>query len=193
MADLILASASPRRQCLLRQLGLSFTVVPADLAEAPAAGETPAAYVVRVAREKAAAVARRFPQALVLAADTIVVLDGEILGKPQSAADARRMLARLSGRQHTVLTGLALLRSCPELMLCDTVSTRVRFRELHCEEIAHYVASGEPLDKAGAYAIQGDAAAFVAAIEGCYTNVIGLPRRRTAALLRTAGLEVPTS
>ncbi|GIX47921.1 MAG: Maf-like protein [Candidatus Tectimicrobiota bacterium] len=190
---LILASASPRRQALLRQLHVPFTVVAADIDEGQRPGEAPLAYALRVAQDKARHVVQRFPHALVLAADTIVVLDDEVLGKPPDAEAARRMLQRLSGRQHTVITALALHREAPPLALQAAVETRVRFRTLSAEEIEAYVASGEPLDKAGAYAIQGGAAAFVVALEGCYSNVVGLPLRRTAALLRQAGMAVRLS
>ena len=188
---LILASASPRRRELLAQLALPFTVMPADVDEQQLAAEAPTAYVIRVARAKAQHLAQRFPEALVLGADTTVVLDEQILGKPGSVEVARQMLTRLSGRQHTVMTGLALLRQRQQFVRLDMVRTLVRFRPLSRAEIEHYIATGEPLDKAGAYAIQGEAAAFVASLEGCYTNVVGLPLRRTAALLHAAGVSVP--
>jgi len=187
---LILASASPRRRELLAQLALSFTIIPAEVDEQQLAAEAPTAYVRRVAQAKAQHLSQRFPEALVLGADTIVVLDEQILGKPGSVEVARQMLTRLSGRQHTVMTGLALLRQCQQFVRLDTVRTLVRFRPLSRAEIEHYSTTGEPLDKAGAYAIQGGAAAFVESLEGCYTNVVGLPLRRTAALLHAAGILV---
>jgi septum formation protein len=190
---LILASASPRRRELLAQLAVPFAVLPADVDEQPLAGEAPTAYVRRLAQTKAQHLAQRFPEALVLGADTVVVLDGQILGKPGNVEAARQMLTRLSGRQHTVITGLALLQQGRQFVRLDTVSTLVRFRSLSQAEIERYIATGEPFDKAGAYAIQGEAAAFVESLEGCYTNVVGLPLRHTAALLRAAGLPAPMS
>lgn len=189
---LILASASPRRRELLSQLAIPFTVVPADIDERVFPGEDPVAYVRRVALAKARQVAGQFPQALVLGADSIVVLEQQILGKPRDTAEARRMLLSLSGRQHVVLTGLALVQEEHHVAFGDIVRTAVRFRPLAPETIDYYIATGEPMDKAGAYAIQGAGAAFVEARDGCYTNVVGLPLRRTAALLQLAGLRVPT-
>jgi septum formation protein len=186
----ILASASPRRQELLARLAVPFAVMPADVDERLLPAEAPPAYVSRLAQTKAQHLAQRFPEALVLGADTVVVLDGHILGKPENVAVARQMLTRLSGRQHTVITGLALLQHSRQLMRLDTVSTLVRFRSLSPTEIEQYIATAEPFDKAGAYAIQGEAAAFVESLEGCYTNVVGLPLRHTAALLQAAGLPV---
>jgi septum formation protein len=187
----ILASASPRRRELLARLSIPFTIVPADVDEQQRPGETPLAYVVRLAQTKAAHIAQRFPAALVLGADTVVVLDEQIMGKPGDVAQARHMLTRLSGQQHTVITGLALLHHSRQRLYVDSVSTRVRFRTLSADEIEQYLASGEPFDKAGAYAIQGHAAAFVTAVDGCYTNVVGLPLQRTAAILQAAGVPVP--
>jgi septum formation protein len=189
--QLILASASPRRRELLAQLALPFSIMPANIEERPLPQESPCAYVVRMAQSKAAHLAQQYPDALVLGADTIVVLDRHILGKPQNSAAACQMLHRLSGRQHTVMTGVALLQQRQQFLRIDTVRTLVRFRLLRQADIEQYVATGEPFDKAGAYAIQGGAAAFVVSVEGCYTNVVGLPLRRTAALLRSAGLCVP--
>ncbi len=192
MSKLILASASPRRQQLLAQLGLCFATMPADIEERQQLGEAPTAYVIRMAQTKAQHLAQQFPDALVLGADTIVTIDARILGKPQSATEARQMLQRLSGRHHTVVTGLALLQHSTGCTRLDTVSTDVLFRPLTQADIDHYIATDEPFDKAGAYAIQGRGGAFVAAFEGCYTNIVGLPLQRTAALLRAAGLVVPT-
>jgi septum formation protein len=187
----ILASASPRRRELLAQLALPFSIMPANIVEQQLPDESPCTYVVRMAQSKAAHLAQQYPDALVLGADTIVVLDDHILGKPENSAAAHQMLHRLSGRQHTVMTGLALLQQRQQFLRLDTVRSLVRFRPLLQAEIERYVATGEPFDKAGAYAIQGGAAAFVVSLEGCYTNVVGLPLRRTAALLRSAGLCVP--
>jgi septum formation protein len=186
----ILASASPRRRELLSRLAWPFTVMPADVDEQQHPGEAPLAYVVRLAQAKAAHIAPRFPDALVLGADTVVVLDQQVMGKPADAAQAQQMLTQLSGRQHTVLTGLALLQHGQRLMRLESVSTQVHFRVLSAQEITQYIATDEPFDKAGAYAIQGYAAAFVASVDGCYTNVVGLPLRRTATLLHAAGVPV---
>ena len=190
LPNVILASASPRRQELLAQLAIPFSIVPANIDERPLLHETPQAYVVRLAQDKARHVAQQFPEALVLGADTVVVLDQEILGKPRDLDHARQMLGRLSGRPHTVMTGLALLQQRPQRLWCDTVQTHVHFRKLFEQQIESYLDSGEPFDKAGAYAIQGGAAMFVERLQGCYTNVVGLPVRRTAALLQAAGVAV---
>jgi len=169
---LVLASASPRRAEILRQAGIPFVVRPAAVDESALPGETPEEYVTRVAEWKAQAVEIK-PGELVLGADTTVVVDGEILGKPVDAADARRMLGLLAGRPHEVLTGICLKRG--GVVLRDRASTRVWFAPLSEAEISAYVASGEPMDKAGAYAIQGLASKFIERIEGCYFNVVGLP------------------
>jgi septum formation protein len=188
MERLILASASPRRRELLAQAGFDFEVKAADIDETPFAGEAAAAYVERLAIEKAQAVCALYDQGdepvTVLAADTTVVLpDGEVLGKPGNAADARRMLGLLSGRTHAVMTGLAALSSARRGFVSAIEITQVTFLVLTGEEIAAYVATGEPLDKAGAYAIQGYAARWIPRIEGDYFNVVGLPIARTVALL----------
>jgi septum formation protein len=188
---LILASGSPRRRALLTQAGLDFTVEPADIDETPLKGEAAAAYVQRLAVEKAQAICvrHRDPEldkaTVVLAADTTVVLpDGEILGKPRDAADAKRMLEALAGRTHAVMTGMAAVSSAsPSRIVSDVEITQVTVNLIAPEEIAAYVASGEPLDKAGAYAIQGYAARWIPRIEGDYFNVMGLPIARTMALL----------
>ena len=186
--ELILASASPRRRELLAQLAIPFTVIPANIDESAWPDEVPRAYTMRVAHAKAQHVAQQFPTAVVLGADSVVVLDQQILGKPRDIEEARHMLTRLSGREHTVLTGVAVLHAAQQFVGLDAVSTLVRFRPLSAPVIEHYLTTGEPMDKAGAYAIQGAAAAFVASWDGCYTNVVGLPLRRTAALLQAAGL-----
>jgi septum formation protein len=191
MGMLILASASPRRSELLAQAGLKFTAVPANLNEDLLPDEAAAAYVQRLAEEKAQAVWNAYRSAdtvdeplLVLGADTCVVCDGHILGKPTDMADARRMLELLSGRTHAVLTGLAVVKA--DKIVRDLEITQVTFNCLDDSEIAQYIASGEPLDKAGAYAIQGYAARWIPRIEGCYFNVMGLPIARTVALLAEA-------
>lgn len=174
MLDLILASASPRRAELLTQAGFTFEVDAADVDETPLHAEAPAAYVARVARAKAAAVAGRHPPAaVVLAADTTVVVDGGVLGKPEDDADATRMLTLLSGRAHDVLTAVVIRRG--DVERAEVVSTQVTFLDLTPGDIAWYVRTGEPAGKAGAYGIQGRAARFVDRIEGSWSNVVGLP------------------
>ncbi len=187
MSKLILASASPRRHELLSQLGLPFTVVPADIDERHHAGEMPYDYAARMSQTKAQQVAQQHPNAWVLGADTIVTIDQRILGKPKDKADAEAMLSSLSGRVHIVLTSLALVQHRRGEMMAEVVSTRVHFLSLSAAEIAAYIATDEPFDKAGAYAIQGEAGAFVHTFEGCYTNVVGLPIQRTADMLEAAG------
>jgi septum formation protein len=169
---LVLASQSPRRSEILRQAGIPFTRRVAAIDETPLKGEKPADYVVRLAELKALAVSAG-PGETVLGADTTVVIDGEMLGKPADAADARRMLARLSGRQHQVITGICLKRGVEVVRDCAT--TKVWFALMSAREIEEYVSSGEPMDKAGAYAIQGLASKFIEKIDGCYFNVVGLP------------------
>jgi septum formation protein len=169
---LVLASASPRRQEILRFAGIPFTTRIAGIPEDPLPDETPLDHVRRLAGEKAATVPTE-PGELILAADTVVLLDSRILGKPAGEDEARLMLALLSGREHEVITGICLKHE--SMMVVDTERTRVRFVSLTEPEIAEYVASGEPMDKAGAYGIQGRASKFIDRIEGCYFNVVGLP------------------
>jgi septum formation protein len=169
---LVLASQSPRRAEILRQSGIPFVVRTAPVDETPLAGERPEDCVRRLAALKALAVACAADE-VVLGADTTVVVDGEMLGKPNGAAEARRMLAALSGRRHEVITGVCLRRSTETIR--DWASTSVWFAPMSAHEILDYVASREPMDKAGAYAIQGLAAKFIERIEGCYFNVVGLP------------------
>jgi septum formation protein len=205
---LVLASASPRRRELLAQAGFSFEVHPAHIPEDPHPNEDPTAYVIRLAREKAQTVYRklalkghdfsraacdarkaralategRFSETLaVLGADTTVTLDNHILGKPEDSADAARMLRLLSGRTHRVITGVALVTAARTEVASE--STAVRFLTLSEEEIAAYIATGEPMDKAGAYAIQGRAARWIPRVEGCYFNVVGLPIALVCTLL----------
>jgi len=185
---LILASASPRRKDLLEQIGLTFTVETADIDETPHLAEDPVAYVKRLAEHKAAAVFARQPirsRLVVLGADTTVVCAGQILGKPIDEADAARMLRLLSGRTHQVITGVALISdAAPPLVAAET--TDVDFSPLTEAQIAAYTSTGEPMGKAGAYAIQGRAAKFIPRINGDYSNVVGLPLARVTAML--AGL-----
>ncbi|MFN8641869.1 MAG: Maf family protein [Candidatus Binatia bacterium] len=173
LPPLVLASASPRRAELLEAAGYEFDVDTADVDETPRPGEAPEAYVQRLALAKALAVAARHTEAMVLGADTTVVVDGTILGKPADAAEARTMLQRLAGHAHEVLTGVALV--CGPWTRVEVATTRVWFLPLTPEEIDGYVASGEPMDKAGAYAIQGRASRFASRIDGSYSNVVGLP------------------
>ncbi len=172
MTKIILASASPRRLELLRGLGVEPVVRPADVDETPLHGEGPAALVARLSATKAAAV-ESLPDDLIIAADTVVVVDGTILGKPVDADDAAGMLGRLSGTTHRVITGVHARRGDDEQSAVET--TEISFRPLSEDEIAAYVATGEPMDKAGAFAIQGAAADFVLSMRGSHTNVVGLP------------------
>lgn len=189
---LVLASASPRRAELLRAAGIEFDAMPADVDEAMDAEDTPEGYVRRIAQTKAEAVATRITGRPVLAADTVVLVDHAILGKPANPADARRMLRLLSGRGHVVLTGVCLINPHAESGRVQTTTARttVEVAALTDAEIDWYVASGEPMDKAGAYAIQGLASKFVTAIEGSYSNVVGLPVALVYDLCKREGLLV---
>ncbi len=189
---LVLASASPRRRELLTQAGFTFRVHAAQVNEEPLPGEEPLAYVTRLAREKAEAVFGELSVAApgdsslsVLGADTTVTVDGKILGKPEDDADAARMLRLLSGRSHRVITGVAVVTAAATEIAAEV--TAVQFLTLSDEEIAAYVATGEPMDKAGAYAIQGRAARWIPRIEGCYFNVVGLPLALVTHLLEARG------
>jgi septum formation protein len=170
---------------LLSRLGLEFLAVPADIDEAYLDGETPAVHTIRLASEKAATVARDYPDALVIGSDTIVVLDQEVLGKPRNEADALRMLSALSGRTHEVLTGVAVVSRGELFPAVERVS--VRFRAVDREFCEQYISTGEPMDKAGAYGIQGLGSVLVESISGDYFAVMGLPVVRTLALLERAG------
>ena len=183
-SSLVLASASPRRRWLLEKLGIEFQVFPVNLDERARPGETPADFAQRMADEKAAAAVADCSDSWVLAADTVVALGESVLGKPSDRDDAVSMLTRLAGRTHTVYTAVALLRPGGELATHDVFSTKVTFRTLSAEEIRAYVATGEPFDRAGAYAIQGEGAHLVDRVEGSYTTVIGLPVPEVAEWLR---------
>ena len=186
---IILASNSPRRRELLTQIGVSFRSDPAHVDECVLPGELPEAYVLRVALDKARVVATRTGSGIVIAADTIVVLDDAILGKPENDRDAERMLTLLSGRMHRVITGIAIIDAATGKSLTSTSITRVWFRELARDEIQSYVKTGEPLDKAGAYGIQEKGALLVDKIEGCYFNVVGLPLSLLGKMLRPFGMD----
>lgn len=186
--DIVLASASPRRRELLEQIGVPFRVMPSGFDEAGAPEQEPTAFVTALAIGKATDVAPKVPSGLIVGADTIVVRDGRILGKPVDDADASRMLGLLSGGWHEVITGIAVIEAATGAVRSAAEVTRVKFRTLLPREVAAYVASGEPADKAGAYAIQGLASMFIERIDGCYFNVVGLPIFRLAELLREFGV-----
>ena len=181
---LILASASPRRRRLMRQIGLTFQVMPSGVDEDDIASRDPLENIQAVALRKARDVAARVEDGIVIGADTQILIDGETLGKPADEADAARMLSRLSGRNHRVITGVALVDAGTGLEKTWVETTLVFFRELSESEISAYVHTGEPMGKAGAYGIQGRAAAFVERIEGCYFNVVGLPLAKLVRNLR---------
>ncbi len=182
---IILASASPRRTELMALAGIRFSVVPADICEEVLPEELPADHVMRLSHEKADAVAAKTAGRFFIGADTIVVLDGAILGKPVDAADAMRMLSGLSGRNHEVITGFTVFDTALGIHVSRSVCTEVTFKKLEEKEISAYIATGCPMDKAGAYAIQGGAVHFVRSINGSYTNVIGLPMTELYEVLQT--------
>lgn len=186
--QLVLASGSPRRRELLKGLGVAFSVRPADLDESLLPGETADRHVQRLAQDKAKA--RAEPDELVLAADTVVVIDGDILGKPRDITEARAMLERLAGRRHTVLSGVALIDGNDQRSAYGMERTEVRIAAMNAAEIAWYIATEEPMDKAGAYAIQGLGALFVEGVEGNYSNVVGLPIPLTRSLFRDLGFDL---
>jgi septum formation protein len=181
----ILASASPRRRQLLLLVGINHEVRPADVDETQLPGEAPDAHAERLARAKAHAIAEHEPGAVVIAADTIVVVDGDVLGKPRDGHDARAMLRRLSGRTHTVLTAVAVARATRTESALESVA--VTFRALSDDEIDAYIATGEPMDKAGAYGIQGFGATIVERVDGDYFSVMGLGLRRLVELMARVG------
>lgn len=187
-SGLVLASASPRRRQLLAQAGLEFEIVESGIDEHRLRGESGPDFARRMACEKALAVSVRRLAALVLGADTIVEIEGEILGKPSDPPQARRMLNQLSGRTHRVFTGFALARA-GHIVESNAIVSGVRFRELSRSEIETYIATSEPYDKAGAYAIQGDGGEFIAAVEGSSSNVMGLPLDEVLQALRRNGID----
>jgi septum formation protein len=195
MPTLVLASASPRRRELLTQAGFRFRVQPADIPEDPLPNEDPIAYVTRLACQKAQAVFQTISGAgekdiAVLGADTTVTLDGHILGKPAGAEDAARMLRLLAGRTHRVITGVAVVSAARTAIAAEV--TAVQFFSVSDAEIAAYIATGEPMDKAGAYGIQGPAARWIPRIDGCYFNVVGLPLALVSTMLEAAGIAPQT-
>lgn len=181
---LVLASASPRRAELLKSAGIAFEVHAADVDETVLPGEEPEELISRLSRQKAEVIFKNFPDSAVLAADTVVVFDGEIFGKPAGPGQAAEMLGCLSGDVHEVMTGFTLLQP-DSVPVSQVVISKVHFRELSGEEIQKYVASGEPMDKAGAYGIQAGAAHMVETIEGSYTNIVGLPLAEVVTLLKS--------
>ena len=188
MMDIILASGSPRRRELLEMLGLSFEVLPARGEELPHPELSPGELVAALSAAKAEEVAALRPQALVIAADTVVSVDGRVLGKPKSAGEAGDMLRSLSGRSHRVYTGVSIIKD--GRLYSETECTEVRFRPLSEEEIKAYVATGEPMDKAGAYGIQGYASLFAEGIDGDFFNVMGLPLCRLGIMLNKLGVRL---
>ena len=185
----ILASASPRRRELLASIGVRFEVIPSNVPEVRQTGEAPEEYVARLSREKAEAVARAHESRWVIAADTTVLLGDELLEKPSDDADARRMLATIAGRTHIVYSGVTLQRHDRQYRDTGVSESEVRMLPLNERDIQWYVATGEPLDKAGAYAVQGIGAMFIDSIHGSYTNVVGLPLALLFQMLRKAGLD----
>ncbi|MCL6610617.1 MAG: Maf family protein [Peptococcaceae bacterium] len=188
--ELILASSSPRRQELLKQLGLGFRTLVRPVDETPPPGLEPCELVELLAVRKAVAAARTLEDGIVIGADTVVVWRGQVLGKPSGGEEAVAMLLKLQGDVHEVYTGVALVDAAAGKVLTGHEKTRVHFRPLAEDEIRRYVATGEPMDKAGAYAVQGRAAVFVRGLEGCYTNVVGLPLARLAEMLARFGYNV---
>lgn len=180
---LVLASTSPRRRSILESLELEFRTVPPDVDETPLPEESPEEHVLRLSLAKAGVVAGRLDEGTVIGADTAVLLDGRVLGKPTGEADARRTLRALTGRSHEVLTGVTVVRCSDGATASGFERTRVEMRELTDDEIAAYVSAGEPLDKAGSYGVQGCGAAIVSSVSGCFYNVVGLPVVLTCRLL----------
>jgi septum formation protein len=186
-SSFILASASPRREQLLRETGLRFDVVPGDVNEDFRRGEVPIEYVERLSRAKCHAVSRTMPNAWVLGADTIVLVGSEVLGKPRSREEARKMLMKLSGREHRVITGFAIENKSARIMVSGTVESTVIFKTIEKDELEWYISTPEPYDKAGGYAVQGMAGYFVREIHGSYSNVVGLPLTEVVTALKNVG------
>jgi len=188
---LILASSSPRRQAYLKDLGIAFRRVSPDVDERRRRAESPRAYVRRLAVKKASVVSERYPRSWVVSADTTVVVDKRVLGKPRNPAEARKMLRKLSGRSHRVLSGIALVHRAESVVRSAVSSTRVFIRRLSDDEIRWYVSTGEPLDKAGAYGAQGKGGLLVARVEGSFSNVVGFPLEKFYELWKACGLPLP--
>lgn len=189
-APLVLASSSPRRQQMLRTMGLDFTVAPAEVDETPLPGETPQSFASRMAGAKARAVAGSHPDAWVLGADTVVTREGVILGKPRDRAEALAILQHLAGRTHQVLSAICLCSLAQGIERTEVDTTGVTFISAADQLLSAYIATGEPLDKAGAYGIQGRAGAFIRRVEGSYTGIMGLPLFETAELLSRSGIRI---
>ncbi|MEW5822400.1 MAG: Maf family protein [Cyanobacteriota bacterium] len=189
---LVLASASPRRKELLEKLGLSFKIIPSDIDETIENNElTPDEIVRLLALKKAEDIAKKLDYpAIVIGSDTTVTIDNMILGKPEDDNDAHRMLSILSGRSHSVISGIAIIDRELKRTYVDSVSSRVIFKELSDEEIINYIKTGEPMDKAGAYAIQGYASTFITGINGCYNNIVGLPIYKLSEALKPFGINI---
>jgi septum formation protein len=185
----VLASSSPRREKLFRKLGLDFSIISPNVVETHLHGESPVEYVLRVSLEKALSVAATLKHRhIVIGADTIVVCDGDILGKPKDEEEAKSMLMRLSGRYHLVMTGLSIVKSKSEIMHIEDVKSMVKFKSLNPHEIEEYVNTKEPLDKAGGYAAQGIGAFMIEEIQGSFTNIVGLPLSSLSNALRNLGI-----
>lgn len=184
----ILASASPRRIELLRLMGLTFDIIPSNIDETFPEGEDPRSHVLRLSADKAKTVSMHHPEAWVMGADTIVVINSEVLGKPQTTAEARKMLGKLSGRTHTVFTGFTVMNTSENVLISNAVDSSVQFRDIPEDEMAWYIASEEPYDKAGGYAVQGMGAFFIREIHGSYTNVMGLPLCEVVDVLKRIGV-----
>lgn len=189
----ILASQSPRRRELLSSIGLEFEVMPSNVPEVRGAGESPEEYVARLSREKAEAIATRHRDAWIIAADTTVLLGDQLLEKPADDEDAKRMLATIAGKTHIVYSGVTLRHAARDWRDTRVAESEVRMLPLDARDIAWYVSTGEPLDKAGAYAVQGIGAMFIDSIHGSYTNVVGLPLALLFQMLRRAGIDPLTS
>ena len=187
LASFILASVSPRRKELLKGMGIEFDVIPSGIDEKFLNGETPRDHVLRLSKEKSSAVSRNNPDAWVLGADTVVIIVGEVIGKPGTQNEARAMLARLSGREHQVITGFTIVNKSADVMITDAVESFVIFKEISEDEMNWYVKTKEPYDKAGGYAVQGMAAFFIREIRGSYTNVVGLPLTEVVTALKRVG------
>jgi septum formation protein len=188
LEGIILASESPRREQLLKSMDLEFQVIPSGLVEMPPMGDAPGAYSSRMAMEKAMKVGQDYPNHLIIGADTVVAVDDTIMGKPGSKDEASVMLSRLSNRWHEVWTGVCVYCQSQSIQVVKAVCSRVRFRDLTLQEIETYVETGEPMDKAGSYAIQGKGGQLVKEIKGSYHNVIGLPTLELAKILKELGI-----